>query len=177
MQCVGPDVVTVRQLYLLSVYVHVLAVIVWLGAAAFLVLVMVPWLRTRPRVEAAELMRALGGRLRNVGWICLSIIACTGTYNLWARGVRLGLLLEPAWRASETGQLVLAKLAGFVVIAALSLTHDLVLGPRAAQAAAADPGGALALRLRRWASGLARVTVMLALGMVALGVMLVRGCP
>jgi uncharacterized membrane protein len=78
MQCVGPDVVTVRQLYLLSVYVHVLAVIVWLGAAAFLVLVMVPWLRTRPRVEAAELMRALGGRLRNVGWICLSIIACTG---------------------------------------------------------------------------------------------------
>jgi hypothetical protein len=100
-----------------------------------------------------------------------------GTYNLWARGVRLGLLLEPAWRASETGQLVLAKLAGFVVIAALSLTHDLVLGPRAAQAAAADPGGALALRLRRWASGLARVTVMLALGMVALGVMLVRGCP
>jgi hypothetical protein len=55
--------------------------------------------------------------------------------------------------------------------------HDFFLGPRAAAAWEADPASAETFRLRRQAVQLGRLNLLLALVVIVLGVMLVRGAP
>lgn len=77
-----------HALYLLSVWVHILAATVWLGGMLFLVLVVVPWLRKGGGTDAAVFLRETGERFRSVGWGCFFVLLITGTFNLWFRGVR-----------------------------------------------------------------------------------------
>jgi copper resistance protein D len=62
-------------------------------------------------------------------------------------------------------------------ILAATASDDFSLGPRASLAIARDPTSSEAQLLRRRASLLGRVNVVLALVLVAAGVMLVRGVP
>ncbi|MEZ4362395.1 MAG: CopD family protein [Kofleriaceae bacterium] len=163
-------------LYLLSVGIHILAATAWIGGMLFLVLVVVPWLRGG-RVEAATFLRETGERFRAVGWTCFAVLALTGAFNLWARGVRVPDLARTAWLTSPFGKLVLLKLGVFVLVLVVSAVHDFIVGPRATQAIAVDPQSPAAQRERRRASVLGRVNVLLALLLVAVGVMLVRGAP
>ena len=110
-------------------------------------------------------------------WVVFALVLSTGTLNLWVRGVRPANFTDADWLASPFGSTVLAKLALFATVIALSLVHDFVLGPRATAAIAADPRSAEAARLRRQASWMGRANVILALLLVAAGVMLVRGVP
>jgi putative copper resistance protein D len=166
-----------RVLYLLSVWLHLLAVITWVGGMAFLVLVVVPWLRRGDRAQAAALLRDTGMRFRTVGWICFAIVAVTGTYNLWARGVRLGNFADADWRASPFGTAVLVKLGLFAAVLVLSAIHDFAIGPRASDELVGAPGSPRGERLRRLASRMGRGNALLALALVAMGVILVRGWP
>ena len=49
-----------HAVYLLSVYLHVLSAIIWVGGIAFLVFVVVPWLRTSGRDIAGTFLRETG---------------------------------------------------------------------------------------------------------------------
>jgi putative copper resistance protein D len=165
-----------HALYLISVWLHLLAAIVWIGGMAFLVLVVVPWLRKQGgATDAGRFLRETGERFRNVGWICFAIIALTGTFNLSVRGVRLADLFSSAWRSSAFGKIVLFKLGAFSAVLLVSALHDFVLGPRATRAMMRDPRSAEAQAMRRKASWIARANVLFALALVAAGVMLVRG--
>lgn len=164
-------------LYLVSVWVHILAATVWIGGMGFLVLVVVPWLRRGGRTDAAVFLRETGERFRNVGWTCFFLLVATGTFNLWFRGVRLSSFSQPAWLASSFGKTVLLKLSVFVLVLSVSAVHDFVLGPRATRTIAADPRSPEAARARRHASLLGRLNVVFALVLVAAGVALVRGVP
>jgi uncharacterized membrane protein len=166
-----------RWLYLTSVWLHLLAAITWIGGMFFLVLVVVPWLRSGARVDAGAFLRETGARFRTVGWSCFAILLVTGLVNLWARGVRPADLLSPAWLGSPFGRAVGLKLLVFALVLGVSGIHDFVLGPRATAAIERDPRSAEAQRVRRQASLLGRVNVLLALCLVALGVVLVRGWP
>lgn len=166
-----------RALYLLSVWLHVLAAIAWVGGMAFLVLVVVPWLRGSGQANAVAFLRETGARFRAVAWVCFGIVLLTGTTNLWLRGVRMRDVVDPAWLASPFGVAVLAKLTVFVVVLGLSAVHDFVVGPRATAAMGVGTRTPEALRLRRWASWIGRANTLLALLLVALGVILVRGWP
>ncbi|MBX6378285.1 MAG: DUF4149 domain-containing protein, partial [Clostridia bacterium] len=73
------------------------------------------------------------------------------------------------------GRALVLKLALVVVILALSTVHDFAVGPRATAAARADPASAAAVRLRRLASRLGRLNLLLALAVAALAAALVRG--
>jgi len=168
---------TMHVLYLLSVWVHILAATAWIGGMLFLVLVVVPWLRKGGRTDAAVFLRETGERFRNVGWVCFGLLLVTGTFNLWVRGVRLGDFARAEWLQSPFGKTVLAKLGGFVLVLMVSAVHDFVVGPRATKAIAADARSAQAHLERRRASVLGRVNVVLALILLAAGVMLVRGTP
>ena len=101
----------------------------------------------------------------------------TGTFNLWVRGVRLADFTRAEWLDSSFGKTTLLKLAVFAVVLVISGIHDFILGPRATAAIAEDPRSARAAALRRRASVLGRLNAVLALVLVALGVMLVRGVP
>lgn len=166
-----------HSLYLVSVWLHILAATAWLGGMLFLVLVVVPWLRGGDRANAAALLRETGVRFRTVGWVCFAVLVVTGTFNLWARGVRSSDFLKAEWLVSPFGQALILKLTLFVVVLLLSFVHDFYVGPRATDAISRAQASPEAKRLRRYASLLGRVNVLLALGLVALGVILVRGSP
>lgn len=166
-----------HTLYLASVWLHILAATVWIGGMFFLVLVVVPWLRRGNRVNAGAFLRETGERFRNVGWACFGVLLLTGTFNLWVRGVRLSDFARDEWLASPFGRTVLSKLSVFVVVLAVSGLHDFVIGPRATAAIAQDPRSAEAQTARHRASLFGRANVLLALLLVALGVILVRGVP
>ncbi|MBK9071467.1 MAG: DUF4149 domain-containing protein [Myxococcales bacterium] len=164
-------------IYLLSVWLHILAAITWIGGIAFLVFVVVPWLRRSDRTIAVTFLRETGERFRAVGWICFAILLVTGTYNLWFRGVRFGDFVRSAWLHSTFGKAVVIKLALFVVVLIVSAIHDVSIGPRAALAMEQEPGSLHAERLRRKASMLGRLNALLALALVAAAVVIVRGWP
>ncbi len=164
-----------HTLYVFSVWLHILAAATWIGGMLFLVFVVVPWLRRGDRAQAAKLLEETGLRFRTVGWICFAILLATGSINLWARGVSLGDLVDPAWLSAPFGRAFLFKMTAFAGVLAVSFVHDFFIGPRATTAARRDPAGAEALRLRRLASGMGRANVLLALVIVAFAVMLVRG--
>jgi len=167
----------VPALYLLSVWIHILAAMAWIGGMFFLVLVVVPWLRAGDRAIAGAFLRETGERFRSVGWTCFAILAVTGTFNLYARGVRLGDLVRPEWLASPFGRSVLSKLGLFALVLAVSAVHDFSVGPRASVAIQRDPASPEAERLRRQASLMGRGNALLALALVAVAVTLVRGWP
>ncbi len=166
-----------HALYVLSTLIHILAAMTWIGGMFFLVLVVVPWLRSGGRVQAGAFLRETGIRFRNVGWGCFAVVFVTGTFNLWFRGVRLGDFARSEWLASPFGKAVVLKLGIFLVVLAVSAVHDFVLGPRATLAIANDPRSAEAERYRRRASLLGRANAVLALALVSLAVILVRGWP
>ena len=100
-----------HTVYLISVWLHVLAATAWIGGMFFLVLVVVPWMRSGRREQAGAFLRETGMRFRTVGWASFGILLATGSVNLWVRGVRLGDFARPEWLASPFGKTVLAKLA------------------------------------------------------------------
>lgn len=164
-------------LYLFSVFLHIAAAIVWIGGMFFLVLVVVPWLKRGDRAQASIVMRETGRRFRNIGWACFGIVLVTGTFNLYMRGVRLGDFFRPEWLASPFGKAVSYKLSLFFVAVSLSAVHDFWHGPRATLAGRKNPRSPEAERLRKQASWMGRLNMVLALALVGLGIVLVRGWP
>lgn len=144
-----------RGLYLASVWIHILAAMTWMGGMmAFVVLVM-PYFRRQSDAARADFLNWFGPRFEAVSWICLAILAVTGTFNLWIRGVQAGDFLRPEWRATSFGTLLQWKLALVALVTVLSATH-----------ARTGPGAPA-----RW---LGRALLVFGLAIVAVAVSLVR---
>lgn len=165
-------------LYLFSVWLHIIAAVVWVGGTLFLVLVLVPAIR-QPQFGAfaPALIRFTGQRFRWVSWICFGIFLTTGIVNLVVRGIGYDELRHAVFWQGSFGRTLGIKLVLVLVILWISAFHDFVLGPRAAAAWEADPTSAATQRLRKRAVQLGRLNLVLALAVVALGSMLVRGAP
>lgn len=166
-----------HALYLVSVWLHILAASAWVGGMFFIVLVVVPWLRRGGRERAGTFLRDTGERFRAVGWTCFAVLLVTGSFNLWVRGVRLADFLRPEWLSSPFGKTLLLKLAAFTLVLGISAAHDFFVGPRATRTLELDGRAPESVRFRRQASLLGRINALLALAIVALAVMLVRGPP
>ncbi|MDR7447343.1 MAG: DUF4149 domain-containing protein, partial [Armatimonadota bacterium] len=116
-------------MYHLSVFLHVLSAVVWVGGMLFLALVAVPVLRGLPDRPRADLVARMGERFRPVAWTCIVVLLVTGILNLAYRGV--------SWESVATGRLwqspfghVLAwKLVLVAAMVVLSAWHDFLLGP------------------------------------------------
>jgi copper resistance protein D len=137
-------------------WLHVVAALLWIGGMLFVALVLVPVVR-RLEDEALRrrMMRDVGRRFRTVGWIALGVLILTGLGMLWSHP---SLLHAPRFQAKMA--LVLAALV-------LTVAHDFVLGPRAGRPGA-GPGA------RAATSWLARVNVLVVLGVVLMGLWLFR---
>jgi uncharacterized membrane protein len=167
-----------RVVYLISVWLHIMAAIVWVGGTTFFVIVLVPAIR---RAEfagvGARLIRWSGLRFRWVGWVCFGVFLLTGAVNLLGRGIGWQELQDPVFWQSSFGLTLLVKLLVVGAILAISAFHDFLVGPRAAATWEADAASSRTSTLRRQAVQLGRLNLLLALAAIALGVMLVRGAP
>ena len=156
-------------------WLHVVAAAVWLGGLVFIAAVLAPVLRS-PELAAhsAALMRTAGRRFRTIGWMALVTLIVTGLWNLVHWGVTPGALLRSDTWASTFGQVLGVKLVLVALVLCASVIHDFSVGPRAGQAAAADPRSPEASRLRRAAQWLGRFNLLASLLIVALGLLLTR---
>ena len=166
-------------MYQLSVFIHIFSAIIWVGGMFFLALVVVPTTRHLPPAERGALFNTVGVRFRTIGWVCIGLLILTGLINSAYRGVTWESLFSGQILASSFGRLLMMKLGLVVVMLILSVFHDFFLGPastRALQRHAPDEAPKIE-RLRRQASVIGRVNGLLALAVLALAVMLVRGAP
>jgi uncharacterized membrane protein len=163
-----------RVVYLGSVFLHILAALVWLGGMLFLAIVAVPAARRLPdpRLRSA-LLADVGSRFRAVGWPVIGVLVVTGAWNA---GSRWGWssLVAPAFWDSRPGQLLGLKLLFVAAMVALSGLHDFVLGPRLTALGRAAPDAPGLAGLRKRTVTLARLEVMLGLAVVALAVAMIR---
>ena len=163
-------------LYLMCVWLHILAAAVWLGGMAFLALIIVPVMRKPAyREQAAELIQQTGRRFRWVGWSCLILLVVTGGFQLIQRGFGWDDIESGDLFAGGFGHTLGLKLVLVTLIFGVSAGHDFFIGPRATAVGRVAPGSPAALRLRAWASWMGRLNMLLAVIVVALGVLLVRG--
>ncbi len=165
-------------LYLISVWLHIVAAITWIGGMLFLALILGPYARqAEQRDTAISLIRWTGERFRAIGWACILALLLTGVFSVLYRGFSLGDLSSDVFWKGEFGHILGMKLSVVAIILLISVLHDFVIGPRAGAVAQANPGSPDATRLRRQAAWLGRFNLLLALIVVALAMMLVRGGP
>lgn len=161
--------------YYVSVTIHILAAMLWLGGMFFLGIVGAPALRSvEPPALGQKLFDGLGRRFRTVGWITVGVAVVTGVINMHYRGWLHwdGVLNSAAFWRTATGTALSAKLGFVVLMLAVEAYHDFVVGPAAGRV---QPGSDESMRLRRRASWLARVAALFGLGIVVTAVFLPRG--
>jgi uncharacterized membrane protein len=142
-------------------YLHVLAVVVWIGGLAYQAHVLLPGARRGAVAPFAEAAR----RARPVTWTAIALVVLTGFYNV----TQLGDLA----RVMQTGAgLMLAGKFALVILAvALASQRDFaqVTLLRAALAAGTDPSGPL-----RAITRLDRLVLAIALVVIYLGLAISR---
>ncbi|MEW6246915.1 MAG: CopD family protein [Nitrospirota bacterium] len=154
----------------LVVWLHLLAAVSWIGGMVFLSVVLVPTLKVGwSAAQRAILFRTVALKFRFVVWVSVGVLVATGPALLALRGLSL---LEP----SRWSSVLTAKL--FLVLTLLALTgaHDFVVGPRVGriqQQPEADRTEMDRL-LVAWSPWIARLSLVLALGILFLAVALVR---
>lgn len=164
-----------HSLYLVSVWLHIVAAMTWLGGMLFLVTVVVPMIRKPAmREKGLELFHVLGVRFRLVGWIALITLIVTGISNLLLRGFTVLQLLSGDVFSGAWGHTLALKLAFVLVILISGAIHDFHVGPTATRLGREGGPPERRERFRRAASMMGRATLALALAVVALAVSLVR---
>lgn len=167
-----------RSLYFFSVWLHILAATVWVGGMLFLSFVLIPLLR-HPELQPhrALLVSLIGVRFRVIGWVALAVLLVTGLYNIAARGFTLQDAFNGTLWLGEFGRTLAEKLVTFGIILLVSALHDFWVGPKAMALVQRGNPSLESERWRKVAAWLGRVNLVLALLMVAFGIMLVRGRP
>ena len=123
-----------RAFYLISVFLHVIAAMTWIGGMVILVVAVMPLLRQSQHKGIRRVfLPEFGRRFGRVSWVCLAILAPTGVINLWMRGVRPGDFFSPEWRSTGFGQLVLAKLSLVLLAVLFSALHQRAAASRHAR--------------------------------------------
>lgn len=161
------------NIYYLTVTVHVLAALVWLGGMIAIAL-LAPILRKVGDDAARQrLFEALGRRFRTVGWICIALLLVTGVGQLHWRGWwGMDVWGSAAFWGTPQGMTLFFKLFAVLVMLVIQAVHDFWHGPRAGRVEAGTPE---ARRLRRQAAFLARVNALVGLVLIYFAVRLARG--
>jgi uncharacterized membrane protein len=120
-----------RGLYLASVWLHVLAAMTWIGGMVVFVVAVMPYFRVRPGAEKSAFLDWFGPRFRATAWVCFAVLAVTGTFNLWARGVRINDLVRSEWWSTGFGRAFGVKLLLVLIAMAITVSHERTTPARA----------------------------------------------
>jgi uncharacterized membrane protein len=146
---------------LVSVWLHLLGVVVWIGGLMYQAHVVMPAARRDRTTPLAEMLR----RGRRVTWVAIALVVVTGFYNV--------TLLGPLDRVLQSGAALLLALKFMLVLAAVAVAgqRDFAQVPRLARAAAAGDDPSPALSAIAWMD---RVVLLLAVVIVYLGLAVSR---
>ena len=146
---------------LVSVWLHLVGVVVWIGGLMYQAHVLMPAARRNRDAALTDMLR----RGRRVTWVAIALVALTGFYNV--------TLLGPLDRVLQSGAALLLALKFMLVLAAVAVAgqRDFAQVPRLARAVAAgdDPNPALSAIV--WMD---RVVLLLAVVIVYLGLAVSR---
>jgi uncharacterized membrane protein len=155
---------------ILLVWLHLLAAVSWIGGTIFLSVVLVPVLKREPFVsQKALLFRTTARRFRAVVWGAIAVLLFTGPLLLHQRGIPIANPL--GW------PMVLAVKLGLVaILLLLTLTHDLIIGPRVGKILQLPTESRTRFdhTLVVWSPWVARLSLFLALAVLFAAVILVR---
>jgi uncharacterized membrane protein len=154
----------------LLVWLHLVAAVSWIGGTIFLSVVLMPVLKREPFAsQRALLFRTIARRFRALVWGAITVLLFTGPLLLRQRGIPIA---DPSgW------PMVLATKLGLVTILLfLTLTHDLILGPRVGRILQlpTENRSRFDQALVVWSPWVARCLLFLALAVLFAAVMLVR---
>jgi putative copper resistance protein D len=154
----------------LLVWFHVLAAVSWIGGTIFLSVVLVPVLKREPFAPQRSLLfRTVAKRFRAVVWIAIAVLLLTGPLLLHQRGI-------PVTDPSGWPLVLAAKLGLVAILLLLTLTHDLLVGPRVGRILQlpTESRTRFECALVMWSPWLARFSLFLALAVLFAAVALVR---
>jgi len=91
----------------LSLFLHIIAALFWIGGMLFLTIVVVPFLKTIQDVqERSRIYQVVGKSFRFWGWIAIIILLITGPLNLYLMGIPLNILLDPSIHSTPYGKVL-----------------------------------------------------------------------
>jgi len=137
----------------------------------FLILAFIPGIKQHP--DKVNLIFSVSKKFRKAGIISLIILLITGIMQLNYRGVQWSMSY---FTGSTFGKTAALKMLTFVGIILINLIHDFYLGNRAIEAWKNDPESKQTIKLRNRSRLLGRLSFLLALLAVFLGIVLTRGC-
>ncbi|MEE9542591.1 MAG: DUF4149 domain-containing protein [Thermodesulfobacteriota bacterium] len=116
----------------LSLFLHVISAIFWIGGMLFLSLVIVPFLLAlKDPQDRSAVYRAIGPKYRTLAWIAIIILLITGPLNLYLLEINPAKIFTPEFLATSYGKALLIKLILVFIIVVSSLLHDFWVGPKA----------------------------------------------
>lgn len=107
-------------------WVHLISAISWIGGQIFILIVLLPVMRTSlPRNERTLLFAQVGRRYAVLSWVALALLVVTGVLNGERRGIDWTRLPD-----SSYGRILLVKLIFVTVVILMTLVHALYFGRR-----------------------------------------------
>jgi uncharacterized membrane protein len=163
-------------MYHLSVFIHILAAIFWIGGMLFTAAVLVPASRHQLlKNKKGAFFTLIGKKFSRISWILFLVLIVTGITNLLARGYTLSSLMTAKFWDSYLGGMLFIKLHLFSAALIFSGIHDFYAGPKAAQLMDEQPESAKTKRMRKVSSWLGRINLLLGLGILYYAMRLLRG--
>ncbi len=116
----------------ISVWIHIIAAMFWIGGMLFLTLVIAPFLKEiGDPDERSRIYQKVGTSFRFWGWIAISLLILTGMSNLYLFGVPFGRIFTSSFLSTSYGRAIGIKIMLVTTIVVLSFLHDFFVGPMA----------------------------------------------
>lgn len=164
------------MLYYLSVYIHILSAIFWIGGMLFTAAVLVP--ASRHKILANKrgaFFTVVGNTFSRISWVLFLVLLVTGITNLLARGYSMADLVSTSFWHSSFGGTLFIKLHLFGLVLILSGVHDFYAGPKASELMDQAPSATKTKRFRTLSSWIGRLNLLLGLAILYYAMKLVRG--
>lgn len=114
-----------------TLYLHLLAALFWVGGMLFLVFIIAPFLMTLEPKDRSKVYQFVGQKYRKLGWIAIIILLVTGPLNLYFLGIPPSAIADTTFLASSYGRTLIIKVVLITVLVISSLIHDFYIGPKA----------------------------------------------
>ncbi len=165
-----------REVYVLSVYLHIVLACFWIGGMLFLSFVLLPVIK-KPEYARFynRLVEETGVNFSRIGWVVLFLFFLTGVFQLHIRGVSLPDILSGRAMEGFTGRVATLKLLLYALLLLLQALHDFWLGPKATSLGISSANSREYLRYKGFARVVGISVFFISLLMALLGVVIVRG--